>query len=290
MTSTPIPQRSLGTTSVGAIALGGAWWSLVPSPDEVLATATVRAAVDVGVTLFDTAPAYTSGMHRSHNETLIGAVLRDELADGRVVVSTKGGHTRAPDGTFLTDARPDTLRRHCEASLRALATDVIPLYSLHWPDPTVPLVESVGALAGLREEGKVRMVGVCNVTPAQLGDAMAVTTIDAVQHRLTPLDRANRALVRRCAEAGTTFLAYSPFGGREHARALGRDPSMAAIATRRGVSPYQVAIAWLLGQPGVVPVVGAGRPRSIIDAAGGASLVLTEGELASITTRKEETQ
>lgn len=279
VSDTMMPQRTLGASQASAIALGGARWSLVEVPDDQLAAATIRAALAEGITLFDTARAYTTVHHQSHNEALIAEVLAVELAEGAVIISTKGGHGRAANGEFYVDARPETLRRHCDESLQILGIDRIPLYSLHWPDKNVPLTESVGALADLRTAGKVEMIGVCNVSTDQLVELRTSVSIDAVQHRFSPLDQSNRELVSMCAAAGIPFLAYSPFGGAAGAPTLGNHPGIASVASRRRASPYQVAIAWLLHHPGVVPIVGAGRPGSINGIYAGISLTDDEAKL-----------
>lgn len=281
MTTRNMPQRRLGIRSVGAIGLGGARWSLVDHPDERLAEATIRAALAEGVTLFDTARAYTTVRHPSHNEALMAAALSAEVTKGVAVISTKGGHGRLENGGFYVDGRPTTLRRHCDESLGFLAIDQIPLYSLHWPDPEVPLIESVGAMAELRAAGKVEMIGLCNVTVDQLAEVTAVTKIDAVQHHFSPLDQSNRKLVDVCTDLGIPFLAYSPFGGATGAPTLGSHPGIAAVAARRAATPYQVAISWLLSHPVVIPIVGAGRPSSITRLVTG--ITFTEDDLATIT-------
>lgn len=275
-----VPQRRIGTRTVRAIALGGARWSLVDRPDESLAEATIRAALAEGVNLFDTARAYTTTRQASHNETLLGTVLAEELAAGSAVISTKGGHGRLGSGDFYVDGRPTTLRRHCEDSLRFLGIDRIPLYSLHWPDPEVPISESVGVLADLRTQGKVEMIGLCNVSVEQLEAAVETAHIDAVQHRFSPIDQARREVVDLCATLGIPFLAYSPFGGAAGAPTLGRHQGITDVCARTGATPYQVAVAWLLGHPGVIPIVGAGRPSSITGLFPG--ITLTDDEVAAI--------
>src|SRR2546423_432616 len=140
--------------------------------------ATVHAALDAGVMLIDTALAYTRPGVESHAEAVVARALRG-LAGERPLVATKGGHWRDGDG-FPVDGRPSTLRRHCEISLRTLGIERIDLYQLHHVDPDVPLAESVGALAGPRDEGKVAEIGLSNVTIAQLQQARAVAPIASV--------------------------------------------------------------------------------------------------------------
>jgi aryl-alcohol dehydrogenase-like predicted oxidoreductase len=199
-------------------------------------------------------------------------------------VITKGGHHRARSGdrdAFVVDGRPETLRRQCDESLRALGVDRIGLYLLHKPDPHVPVAQSVEALADLQEAGKVAAIGLSNVSVEQLGLAVAVAPVAAVQNHLSLQDRDDREMVDSCAQRGIAYLAYSPLGGRRRVHGLTEAvPGIATVAERHGVSPAQVAVAWLLAQsPGIGVVVGARRPASIADSAAGAELVLDSQDL-----------
>src|SRR5689334_2983078 len=161
-------QRRLGPDGplVGAIGLGGMYMSITGRPDEGQAIRAIHAALDAGVTLIDTADVYCLD-HRDigHNERLIAKAIAGRAE--RVILATKGGLTR-PDGAWARDARPERLREACEASLRALRVSAIDLYQLHAPDSNVPFADSVGAIARLREHGKVRLVGLSNVDIAQI--------------------------------------------------------------------------------------------------------------------------
>ncbi len=237
--------------------------------------ATVRAALDAGVMLIDTALAYTRAGVESYAEQIVARSLRG-LMTGRPLVATKGGHWRRGD-SFPVDGRPDTLRAHCEFSLRTLETDRIDLYQLHHVDPRVPLPDSVGALGQLRQEGKIAAIGLSNVTVAQLDQALAVAPIAAVQNRLSYGDPGDLPMALACAERDVAYLAYSPFGGP-----AGPIPQAAlAVARRRGVSPHRVLLAWLRQQsPNIVPLAGASRPASIRDSA--ARLDLTDQDLEDL--------
>jgi aryl-alcohol dehydrogenase-like predicted oxidoreductase len=201
-----------------------------------------------------------------------------------VLVATKGGHTRRGPAWEL-DGRPEHLRAACEASLRRLRTDRIDLYQYHRPDPVVPFAESVGALRDLQEEGKIRFVGLSNVTVAQLEEALAIVGVDAVQNQLSlgytgPLAKAE---VEACTERGIAFLPWSPLGGIGSADSAGNVEGVRRIAADHGVSPQQVALAWLLSLgPTVIPIPGASRPETILDSIGAADLRLVEDELAAI--------
>ena len=279
-------QRALGDVTVGAIGLGAMPLSVEGHPDEGRALRTVHAALDAGVTLIDTADAYCPGPDEiGHNERLVAKALKAYGGDtSQVLVATKGGHTRPPDGSWALDGRPEHLRRACEASLRALGVDAIGLYQHHRPDPAVPYAESVGALEELRQEGKIRMVGISNADPEQIELARATTRLSAVQNEFSPAFRSSQAELELCARRGLAFLPWSPLGGMSQAGGLGeRHPAFAEIARERGVSPQRVCLAWELAQAAtVIPIPGASRPESITDSAAAAELELTPEELARL--------
>jgi aryl-alcohol dehydrogenase-like predicted oxidoreductase len=239
------------------------------------AAATVHAALDAGVTLIDTALAYTRTGFESYAEHVVASALRDAAGE-RPLVATKGGHWRDGD-RFPVDGRPATLRAHCEISLRALGTDRIGLYFLHHVDPGVPLADSVGALAELRREGKIAAVGLSNVTIAQLDEARAVTPVDAVQNRLSYADPADLPTALACAERGIAYLAYSPLAAPSGPPLQGA----LTVAGRHHASVQRVMLAWLRAQaPAIVPLVGASRPASIRDSAN--LFELTRQDLAEL--------
>jgi aryl-alcohol dehydrogenase-like predicted oxidoreductase len=224
--------------------------------------ATVHAALDAGVMLIDTALAYTRPGHESYAEEIVARALRG-VATGRPLVATKGGHWRDGDN-FPVDGRPGTLRAHCEISLRMLGTEQIDLYQLHYVDPGVPLADSVGALAQLRQEGKIAAIGLSNVTVAQLDEALAIVGVAAVQNQLSYGRPGDLPTALACAERNVAYLAYAPFDGPS-----GSLPRAAlAVAGRRGVSAHRVPLAWLRAQsPAIIPLAGASRPASIRDSA-----------------------
>ena len=206
---------------------------------------------------------------------MIARALRG-LTTGRPLVATKGGHWRR-GGSFPVDGRPDTLRAHCEISLRTLEVDRIDLYQLHHVDPQVPLPDSVGALGQLQREGKIAAIGLSNVTAAQLDEALAVAPIATVQNRLSYSDPGDLPMVLACADRGVAYLAYSPFGGS----ASPIPQTALATASRRGVSAHRVLLAWLRRQsPNIVPLAGASRAASIRDSA--ARLDLTDSDLEDL--------
>ena len=281
-------QRTIGDVSVSAIGLGGMPMSLgdrMPSEDDAIRT--IHAALDAGITLIDTADAYAPD-HESvgHNERLIAKALRRWSGDtDDVLVATKGGHTRVPEGGWGLDASPEYLRAACEASLKALDVEVIGLYQFHRPDPRVPTGEAVATLKELQDEGKVRMIGVSNLNPAQIEEAASIAELVSVQNQFSPDFRSSLPELELCAERGIAFLPWSPLGGMGSAGALGsRHAAFADIARDRGVSPQQVALAWELQLASVViPIPGASRPETILDSLGALELELTAEEVERLS-------
>ena len=235
---------------------------------------TIDAAVQAGVTVFDTARAY------GENERLLGRALH-----GRSVrIVTKGGMLRE-GARWLPDGRARTIRSDCEASLAALDGLPIDLYLIHAPDPRTPWRTSVRALAKLVDDGLVRRVGVANVSRAQLDEALELAPIAAVQVGLSVADdRALRgSVVGRCAERGLALIAHSPLGGPRRVASVLRNGALGAIADARDATAAEVALAWLLGvSPVVVPIPGARRPETARSAARAASLALDETERGEI--------
>lgn len=279
-------QRRLADLTVSAIGLGAMPLSVQGRPDEPQAMRTVHAALDAGVTLIDTADAYSVGHDDvGHNERLVAKALATWGGDtSQVLVATKGGHTRPPDGSWSLDGSPEHLRAACEASLQALGVEAIGLYQYHRPDPGVPYAESLGALEELRQEGKVRLVGISNADVDQIELALATTQLAAVQNEFSPAFRSSRPELELCARHGIAFLPWSPLGGGARAAGLGREhAAFAEVAAERGVSPQQVALAWELAQADVViPIPGARRSASILDSVAACDLELTVDELVRL--------
>jgi aryl-alcohol dehydrogenase-like predicted oxidoreductase len=280
-----MPTRRIGRTDVGAIGLGAMLLSIAGRPGEAQAIRTVHAALDAGVTLIDTADAYClGGDEAGHNERLIRKALDAWPGDrDRVLVATKGGHTR-PGREWGLDGRPEYLRKACEASLAALGVEVIGLYQFHRPDPKVPFLESVGALAELKAAGKVRMVGLSNVSVDQIRQAREVVEVASVQNEFSPRFRRSEGELAFCAANRIAFLPWSPLGGIGRGRELGgRHRAFAEVAEAHGVSPQRVALAWELAKaPVVIPIPGARRPETITDSAAATSLRLSADELARL--------
>ena len=282
---TGMPTRRLGGLQVGAVGLGEMPMSLAGRPDEDRSIRTIHAALDAGVTLVDTADAYClDGSEIGHGERLVRKALDAWPGDrDRVLVATKGGHTREGREWGL-DGRPEHLRQACEASLRALGVDAIGLYQLHRPDPKVPFLESVGAMAELKAAGKVRLVGLSNVSVDQVKQARQAVEVASVQNEFSPRFRRSEGELAFCAAERIAFLPWSPLGGIGRGRDLGgRHAAFAEVATAHGVSPQQVALAWELAKaPVVIPIPGASRPETITDSAAAATLRLSADDLARL--------
>jgi aryl-alcohol dehydrogenase-like predicted oxidoreductase len=276
--------RKLADADVFPIGLGGMPMSLAGRPPAEQSIRAIHAALDAGVNLIDTADSYcVDEADVGHNERLIAKALRGRR-DG-VLVATKGGHTR-PGGAWELDGSREHLRSACEASLRALETDRIDLYQYHRPDPEVPYEESIGAIKELQDEGKVRWIGISNASVEQIDLACSIADVVAVQNQLSleftsPLGKGE---VAECERRGIAFLPWSPLGGipRAAEAAAAHDPVRAA-ADAHGVSPQQVALAWLLSlSEQMIPIPGASRPESIEDSVRAAELELTADELEAI--------
>ena len=294
-------QRQIGPFTVSAIGLGCMNVSAGYGPriDDDEAGKLFNAALDLGYTFLDTASLYGLG----HNETLIGKYLssrRDEY-----VLASKCGFTRTEDDKTVMDGRPKVLTQTCEESLRRLNTDVIDLYYLHRIDPKVPVEESVGALAGLVEQGKIKTIGLSEISADSLRRAHAVHPITAVQSEYSLWTRTpERKILAACTELGVAFVPFSPLARQfltgkcrdvttvleDDIRATIARPRFEAenfarneklltpfgeIAARQGCSMAQLALAWLLAQgDNIVPIPGTKHMDWMIENAGATELTL----------------
>jgi aryl-alcohol dehydrogenase-like predicted oxidoreductase len=271
--------------------------------DDDESVAAIRTAVDSGITLLDTAMSYGRG----HNESLVGRAIAGRR--DQVVVATKFGIVRTGSGTHV-DARPSRVREFCDASLQRLGVDVIDLYYLHRIDPSVPVADTVGAMASLVAAGKVRQLGLSEANPAQLAQAAAVHPIAAVEFEwslswrepeddvvpaarqlgigLVPYSPLGRGLLTGALPAGTfaagDFRAGDPrFAGTSLSANLALVEALSRVAAARGVTTGQLALAWLLAQgPDVVPIPGSRRPARIVENAAASAVVLTPDDLAAL--------
>jgi len=259
-----------------------------PPADPHNARAVIRRAVELGVRFFDSANAYGP---RVANRLVRSAL--ESYPDG-LVIGNKIGADRRPDGSWVTDNRPETLRRQVEEFLSDLATDVSELTYLRLGGdgqaaPTdVPLEDSLGALVELRDQGLVRRIGLSGAGPAALRRALELTPIAAVQNRYNLVDRSGVVILADCEEHGIAFVPYWPLGfGR-----LVSHPALHGPARRLGASHAQIALAWLLRRsPVIVPIPGTSSLEHLEDNVASAALAaeLTEDEVAALTAVTDET-
>ena len=239
--------------------------------DREQAKAAIRRAVELGVNLIDTANSY--GPHVS--EDLIAETLYPYADD--LVIATKGGLARPGPGRWEADGRPEHLREACEDSLRRLKLEQIPLYQLHRPDPKVPLAESIGTLVELRAEGKIRHIGVSNVSEDQLREAQKLTPVVSVQNRYILGDRSSEAMVDLCDQESIVFLPWAPIQDAEELIPV------VTAARRLNVTTRQVALAWLLARsPHILPIPGSGSADHVAENVAAASVELTNDEYNAI--------
>jgi pyridoxine 4-dehydrogenase len=239
-------------------------------PDLDQARATLRRVLELGVNFVDTADSYGPEV----SERLIAEALYPYPDD--LVIATKGGLLRPGPGRWDPDGRPEHLRAACEGSLRRLRLDRIPLYQLHRPDPRVPLAESLGALVQLKDEGKIRHIGVSNVSEDQLRQAQRITPVVSVQNRYNATDRASEAVLEVCELEQLAFLPWAPIQQAD-------TPAVAEVAKRHDASPRQIALAWLLARsPQVLPIPGTGSPEHAEANIAAASIELSLDEVDAI--------
>ncbi len=255
------------------------------SRDVVMATETIEAAAEAGVTVFDTAHAYGWDTEElGHNEALLARALRKCGAHQKARIVTKGGMTRIGGGWF-PDGRAKSILRDCEASLVALDGIPIDLYLIHAPDPRTPWHTSVRALAKLVDDGLVTRVGLANVNRRQLDEALERVPITAVQVALGPNDVSaiRGGLVEQCAKQGIAVIAHSPLGGPKRAGGLARHHVLVDVAAAHHATPAEMALAWLLDiSPAVIAIPGARRPQTVRSAVRAASLTLTADDRAAL--------
>lgn len=238
------------------------------------AIALCRDAVDRGVQLLDLAALYGAG----RCEEIVAEALHPYPAD--VLLMSKAGIVLKEDGSGIRrDGRPETIRAECTRSLSRLRVDTIDLYQCHVVDPQVPFEETVGAFAELRREGKIRDVGLCNVSVAQLETAESIVDIVSVQNRFNAGDRAAGDVLDACEARGIPFVAYHPL----QVQGTPAEQVVARVAAEHGVSPQRVALRWLLDRsPLVAPIPGTTKREHLHDDLGAASLELTAADRAAL--------
>jgi pyridoxine 4-dehydrogenase len=282
MTDTP-PAAGAGTITIGGdlsvnrlgfgamrITGRGIWG---PPADHDEAVRVLRRAVELGVDFVDTADSYGPEV----SEELIAEALAP-YPDG-LVIATKGGFLRPGPNNWRPDGRPEHLRDACEGSLARLRLEQIAVYQLHRVDPKVPLEDSVGELVALRDEGKIRHIGLSNVDPDHVERASALTPIVSVQNRYNPSDRASDAVVELAEAQGFAFIPWAPVGGYQP----GEGEGLTTVAKRRGVSPVQVAIAWQLARSRqMLPIPGTSSVAHLEENVAAAAIELSDEDIAAL--------
>jgi pyridoxine 4-dehydrogenase len=275
------PAAAAGTLTLGGDfvvrRMGfGARWVTVHAPDA--GRALLRRALELGVNLIDTADVY-GGDHAS--ERLIAEALHPYPAD--LVIATKGGQ-KSIEGRPVPDGRPEYLREACERSLRALRVETIDLYQLHSPDPEVPLEESLGTLVELRDQGKIRHIGVSNVFREVLDMALAIAPIVSVQNEYSVEHRGSDPEVDLCERRGIAFMPWAPILAGD----FGRVTALERIAAARHATPAQIALAWLLARSEtMLPIPGTSSIEHLEENVRAAELRLTDDEIAALATGTE---
>ena len=245
-------------------------WGEPPSRDQAIAT--LRRVAELGVNFIDTADSYGPSV----SEELIAEALYPYPDD--LVIATKGGLVRPGPNRWEANGRPEHLRLACEGSLRRLRLEQIPLYQFHAPDPAVPLAESIGAIAELKNEGKIRHVGLSNVSEAQLREAQRIVPIVSVQNRYNAFDRRWESLVDLCEQEQMAFLPWAPV------QDAGKHRAVADSAERHGATQHQIVLAWLLASsPQMLPIPGTGSSRHAEENVASAGIKLSPDEVAAIS-------
>jgi pyridoxine 4-dehydrogenase len=246
-----------------------------PPDDPEEAKALLRRVVELGQNLIDTADSYGPEV----SENLIAEALHP-YADG-LVIATKGGLRRPGPGQWVPDARPERLKECCEGSLRRLKVDRIDLYQLHSPDRKVPLEDSLGALNELQEEGKIRHIGVSNVSTDELDRARGVVDVVTVQNRYNVADRHSEDVLEACEREGIGFIPWFPLATGDLAEQGG---PLDEVARAHDATPGQVALAWLLARSRVMlPIPGTSSVEHLEENAAAADLSLRDDEVRHIT-------
>ena len=239
----------------------------------------LRRALELGINFIDTADSYGPEV----SERLIAEALYPYPEE--LVIATKGGLLRPGPGEWVPDGRPQHLRAACEGSLKRLRVEQIDLYQFHRPDPKVPFEESVGALVELKNEGKIRHIGLSNVTTGQVEQAQKLTRIVSVQNRYSVYERSSEPVLEFCSLEEIAFLPWRPVEGG----ALAADGVVAEIASRHSATPAQVALAWLLEHsPIMLPIPGTAKVAHLEQNLGAVALDLAPAEFAELDKIAEE--
>jgi pyridoxine 4-dehydrogenase len=285
LTAEPLTDQTTGTLELGGelsvrrlgfgamrITGDGIWG---PPPDREEAIAVLRRALELGINLIDTADSYGPNV----SEELIAEALHP-YPEG-LMIATKGGLTRTGPGSWPRDGRPEHLREACEGSLRRLRADRIDVYQLHAPDRKVPYEDSVGALKELRDEGKIRHVGVSNVSVEQLAIARGIVPVVSVQNRYNLADRSSEDVLAECERLEIGFIPWWPLAAGSLAEPGG---PVAEIAERHDAAAAQVALAWLLARsPVMLPIPGTGSLEHLEENVAAAQLELSDADVRRLS-------
>jgi aryl-alcohol dehydrogenase-like predicted oxidoreductase len=283
-TNAPVTAAIAGTFTLGGVITvnrmgfgamrltGQGIWGEPADREECKAV--LRRAIDLAVNVIDTADSYGPDV----SENLIAETLYPYPRG--LLIATKGGMVRSGPGSWATDGRPEHLREACEGSLQRLRVEHIDLYQFHRPDPRVPFEESVGALARLQQEGKVRLIGLSNVTVDQLEQASRMVQVVSVQNRYSISDRDSEAVLRACEREGIAFLPWAPIAGGQLTAPGG---PLDQTAAHHGATQGQIALAWLLQHsPAMLPIPGTSKVAHLEENIAAASIRLSDEEMATL--------
>jgi aryl-alcohol dehydrogenase-like predicted oxidoreductase len=264
----------------GAMRLTGKPGNFGPYADWQAGEKLLRRAVELGVNFIDTAEAYGPG----YNEEIIASALYPYKS--RVVIATKGGINKPAPDNIKADGSPEFLRRGVEGSLKRLKLEQIDLYQLHRPDSKVPFAESINALAELKQEGKIRHIGICNVNLEQIKEATNIVEIASVQNRFSITNRQNEDTLNYCTDNGIAFLPYGSLDAhplKQGAPLANAEGNIADIAQKHQVKPNQIALAWLLHRyPNVILIPGTTTIAHVEENIKAGEIQLTEDEITAL--------
>ena len=281
-THTTVAAAAAGTLALGSLKInrmgygamricGPSVWG--PPKDRANAHTVLRRAVELGVNFIDTADSYGPEV----SETLIAEALYPYPAG--LVIGTKGGLTRPQPQAWDTDGRPEHLRRALEGSLKRLRLDCIDVYQLHAPDPAVPYAESIGTLADLQRSGKIRHIGISNVSVAQLDEARNIVPIVSVQNQYNLGQRTSDSVLAACERLGIAFIPWYPL---DAGRSL-KSAKLQSLAVSRGLGAAQIALAWLMAKsPVILMIPGTGSVAHLEENVAAAGIRLSAEELAAL--------